>query len=632
MMIDTTMKKPLASLCLNGRRIELIPAEMASAGEDLYTTTVDGVRLDLTVNHPADNTFTTLLRLTNERAENSPRITNVRSFDMRFPAATALFDGITGEAVCADSYVPYQKGLTADPYVLEPTGGRSSSVTAFPFFDVTVTNPNESPATYVFGIGWTGQWHGELSCNGKTFGISVGLADCDFYLLPGESVRFPSMICHRGKDPLSARQTFRRLLREKFSPQSTMEEELVLPMAIQPFDRYYAGNFGTTKNPDWATEAGQIAEIDALDKLPQLDTVWLDAAWFGGGAWPYGVGNFTFAPGFPNGLRPVTDYAHKKGKKFVLWFETERAMADSDMAREHPDFLVRYEEKFGPTYLYNFAIPEACAHMTKLIGDMILSEGVDIFRMDCNLDPLEYWRHNDAPDRRGITELHYIENLYRMWDDLRARIPGLLIDNCCGGGRRLDFEMISRSVSLWRSDTGCFPERDHFQTSIWNTQQIISIARYIPYTCVAHWDCTPYDVRSTGTAGVICNYDVLNPDFDFASSEPILAECTRIRPLWNGDFYPLTEADVRADNWAAYQLHHPDGDRGAVYAFRKKEAEADSFTVSLGAIDPDATYRVTLTDERMNLTTETLRGDALATYTFRTPGKRESLLLEYERQ
>jgi len=42
----------------------------------------------------------------------------------------------------------------------------------------------------------------------------------------------------------------------------------------------------------------------------------------------------------------------------------------------------------------------------------------------------------DTPDRQGMTEIRYVEGLYEMWDELRAKHPGLLIDNCASGGRR----------------------------------------------------------------------------------------------------------------------------------------------------------------------------------------------------
>ena len=41
-----------------------------------------------------------------------------------------------------------------------------------------------------------------------------------------------------------------------------------------------------------------------------------------------------------------------------------------------------------------------------------------------------------------------------MWDEILATHPGLLIDDCSSGGRRIDIETLARSFPLWRSDNG----------------------------------------------------------------------------------------------------------------------------------------------------------------------------------
>ncbi len=41
-----------------------------------------------------------------------------------------------------------------------------------------------------------------------------------------------------------------------------------------------------------------------------------------------------------------------------------------------------------------------------------------------------------------MTEIRYVEGHYAMWDELRARHPGLWIDNCASGGRRIDLETL----------------------------------------------------------------------------------------------------------------------------------------------------------------------------------------------
>ena len=83
------------------------------------------------------------------------------------------------------------------------------------------------------------------------------------------------------------------------------------------------------------------------------------------------------------------------------------------------------------------------------------------------MDPRPFWDAADAPDRVGISEIKHITGLYAMWDALIARHPGLLIDNCSSGGRRIDLETISRSMPLWRSDLQCWP---NFNATIMQTQ------------------------------------------------------------------------------------------------------------------------------------------------------------------
>ena len=86
------------------------------------------------------------------------------------------------------------------------------------------------------------------------------------------------------------------------------------------------------------------------------------------------------------------------------------------------------------------------------IDKLLTEQGIDLYRQDFNMDPLDYWRTHDAPDRQGITEIRHVTGYLAFWDELRRRHPGLLIDTCASGGRRNDLETLRRAVPLWRTD------------------------------------------------------------------------------------------------------------------------------------------------------------------------------------
>ncbi|MCX6220243.1 MAG: alpha-galactosidase, partial [Bacteroidia bacterium] len=163
------------------------------------------------------------------------------------------------------------------------------------------------------------------------------------------------------------------------------------------------------------------------------EVFWIDAGWYPNrGNW-YNVGNWVVnKDNFPNGLKPVSDAAHKVGAKFILWFEPERVTIDSQLDKKHPEWLTErpsYIATFdigtefpNSTYkLLNLGNKDALNWLTNHISDMITKEGIDIYRQDFNMDPWPYWEKSDQPQRIGISEIRYIEGLYTFWDSLLVR-------------------------------------------------------------------------------------------------------------------------------------------------------------------------------------------------------------------
>ena len=581
------------SLCYNGVKVTILPGKQ---------TVGDCLLVDLEYRAIGENAEFAVLRIQNTGTSNSGQITAVKTLDVEIPAKEhPLYHSLRGDSRGAESFMPIDLRLT-ESFHEEPTGGRSSNTTGFPYFDLSYDGKAD-----VFAIGWTGQWSKDIRITEAGFQVQIGLCDCDFYLLPGEQVRFPSVLIVHGVQPLAARRAFRSLVREEFSPKKRFGHDPQLPVAIQCFDRYFLPPSEDIRTDEsWASQQGQIRTIEAARKLEYFDTHWIDAAWFEKG-YMGGVGNYICSAGFPNGLKPVSDCAHENAMRFLVWFEPERADMGTQWHAKEPRLLKINDTH--PHTLIDLGDDGARRRMGNNLINLIREYGIDIFRQDFNVDPLDFWRSNDAQGRKGITEMKYVAGLYQLWDRLLTTFPNLLIDNCASGGRRLDLEMSMRSVTLWRSDTGCFGEDAQNRVTVWNHNQILGLSEYLPYHACAIWEPDAYTVRSTATQGIACNFDIFNEDFDFETAKKSIGEVQQLKHYWNGDFYPLSEATLEEDIWSAYQLALPDS--GAVYVFRRAESTQEEMVFPLNALDSQKQYHLTFTDEDFNSWEKTYAGNDL---------------------
>ena len=137
------MAKIAGSIVVNGVKKILCPGENDLGG---------GLAAFLDYKKVTEWAEYVLLKLQNTGAENSAQITAARSLDMIFEASGAVhYHSLMGDDCGEASFMPVDFDLK-EPYTEQPSGGRSSNTTGFPYFDLDW----EGGAT-VIGIGWTGQ-------------------------------------------------------------------------------------------------------------------------------------------------------------------------------------------------------------------------------------------------------------------------------------------------------------------------------------------------------------------------------------------------------------------------------------------------------------------------------------------
>jgi alpha-galactosidase len=184
-----------------------------------------------------------------------------------------------------------------------------------------------------------------------------------------------------------------------------------------------------------------------------------------------------------------------------------------------------------------------------------------------------------------MNEIGHIMGLYDYLDFFQREYPGLLLYDCASGGRRIDFEMMRRTVPLLRSDylwdpvgAQCFT----WELSLW-----------VPTSGHGGVSLNPYDFRSGMQTCVAYAFDFYKNDASFW--EPLaqrLKEFRQVQPFFSRDYYPLTEYSTKADRWIAWQFDAPELTKGLVQAFRRSSNNVPSMTFKLRGLDPKATYAV----------------------------------------
>ena len=114
-----------------------------------------------------------------------------------------------------------------------------------------------------------------------------------------------------------------------------------------------------------------------------------------------------------------------------------------------------------------------------------------------------------------------------------------------------------------------------------------------------------YEFRSSISSGLAVNWfhsgdgpqQKFPADFPLAWGKQVLDQYLTLRPLYYGDYYPLTPFTVDQTAWVAWQFDCPDKGEGMVQAFRRNDSLYESIRVRLHGLDPNATYVLTDLDQ-----------------------------------
>jgi alpha-galactosidase len=553
------------------------------------------------------------LHLRNAGPQPTPIIESIQALDARFARGhygEFLLHHAVGSPCAPNDYAPLETPLTPGlEKRIGAAGGRPTN-SDLSYFNLEVPTGHG----VIIVVGWPGQWASLWTRDGETgLRVQAGQELTHFRLQPGEEVRSALIVLQFWTgDWLRAQNLWRSWM---------LAHNVPRPGGKLPQPELFGCSSHLFNEMVDANEENQKACIDRYlaERLP-IDRWWMDAGWYPCApvGWPKTGTWEVDRQRFPNGLRAISDHAHAKGVKTILWFEPERVHADTWLANEHPEWVLG--GRAGG--LLDLGNPAARTWLTDRVDQLLTAEGIDLYRQDFNMDPLPYWRAADAPDRQGLTEIRHVEGYLAYWDELQRRHPDMLIDSCASGGRRNDLETLRRAIPLWRTDWRCEPI---------GTQSCgYGIALWIPLSGTGAAEVDTYLFRSNMAPFTNALFDVRNPQLDYDLLRKLVGQWRRVAGAYLGDFYPITSYSLSKDAWIAWQFDRPETGEGMVQAFRREKSIFEAGRLKLQGLDPTARYAVTDldTDRTQSVTGRQLMEEGLLVAINDLPG---SALLAYAR-
>ena len=570
--------------------------------QETYTAP-DG-RLQIVIDYKKHEKFPIVeygIALTNlSKDEETAIISDYQSLDFDIPVSeetkSVKLSTLRGSQCVPEDFAPVAVELAANQsHTFSTPSGRSSNE-FMPFIEL---NQDENNGM-LFAIGWTGHWTAQFANDGENVNVKIGMGKTHFKLQPGETIIQPSVtIFQRRNQTRSEFKTMvHRFMMEHKVPRDANGEIIPPVLAVA------CG--GGNKTPQMMLD---ILKYVVDNKIP-LDTYWIDAGWYGaphedelysncGPNWYKYVGDWRVnTTTHPSGtLLPIAEAVHKANMRLLLWFEPERVAEGMPILEEHPEYFHRN--------LLDLGNPDAMQWIQDAVYGMIEKHGINIYRQDFNMDPGGIWAGLDAenPERVGIAEAKHIAGLYKYMDEMRAKFPGILQENCASGGRRLDINMLTRAHAYCRSDyfIGQKPNDTAF---ILGQNATLNTVAYLPFQG-CEFNCVPvgddyaaFSIISTGTVVTFSDFDggIIRRDItpeETAWFKKTFDTARRMTEFYTGSFYPLTdETPASNDCWCGWQFDRDDLGAGFALVFRRGNAPEESKTFKLGNINVNADYEL----------------------------------------
>lgn len=211
----------------------------------------------------------------------------------------------------------------------------------------------------------------------------------------------------------------------------------------------------------------------------------LDDGWFGARRSDHaGLGDWVPCTDLlPDGIRGLAEKIEAMGLKFGLWIEPEMVNPDSDLYREHPDWILQvpgYRPSLSRRqYVLDFSRQEVVDHVFGQISAILRESRISYIKWDMNRSITDCYSLALPAEQQGEVYHRYILNVYAFYERLIREFPHILLESCAGGGGRFDAGMLYYAPQAWTSDNTDAVERLKIQYGTSYGYPIVSMGSHV---------------------------------------------------------------------------------------------------------------------------------------------------------
>uniref|UniRef100_UPI00356347D9 alpha-galactosidase n=1 Tax=Pontiella sp. TaxID=2837462 RepID=UPI00356347D9 len=327
----------------------------------------------------------------------------------------------------------------------------------------------------------------------------------------------------------------------------------------------------------------------------------LDDGWFGNGKEARvntrsGLGDWQFnSQRFPHELDAVMKAADQLGIEFGIWFEPEMINENSQLFKQHPEWVMRHPNRAFSKQRTQMALDVANPAVQKFMFDAVdrvLTKypRIRFVKWDANSNINNGYSPYLAPERQGDLLNAYMDGYLKVMRALTEKHPNVDFQACAAGGGRADLGALRYSHTFWPSDD---TDPLYWLGAQWNFSNFLpanTITSHVTHKGKGFEPKFRVDVSMMAQLGMEVDTRKCTPDYLDACRVGI-ATYKQVRDIVQlGDQYRHAHPFDSATPSMNYVSK--DQTRGLVLAYQTGSvAKTAEFSAPVSGLDPERMYR-----------------------------------------